>query len=40
MRRLRYVLWIGLLAILLAGYFILRSFGFFGTLLEARARAG
>jgi hypothetical protein len=38
MRRLRYVLWLGFLAIVLAGYFILRSLGFYGTMAEARAK--
>jgi hypothetical protein len=38
MRRLRFVLWIGLGAILLAGYFILGSFGLIGTAHQPRAR--
>jgi hypothetical protein len=38
MRRLRYLLWLGLVGILVAGYFILGSFGILGTALEVKAR--
>lgn len=38
MRRLRVVLWVGLVAILLSGYFILRSFGLIGGTHLARAQ--
>ena len=38
MRRLRYLLWLGLIAILTTGYFILRSFGLLGMPEQARAR--
>src|SRR6516164_618744 len=39
MRRVRVVLWLGLLAILLAGYFVLRSFGFLTPHAQPRAIA-
>lgn len=39
MRRLRYLLWLGLVGILVAGYFVLGSFGILGTTLEVKAKA-
>jgi hypothetical protein len=38
MRRLRYLLWLGLAAILLAGYLTLRSSGILGSPVQARAK--
>src|SRR5262249_26081148 len=39
MRPVRFILWLGLLAIVLAGYFILSSFDLFGAAQQARAKS-